>query len=116
MSRLYNKVAIVTGGGSGIGQAISLVFAQQGAKVFILDIDEAGAADTINQIKEKGGHGVLKKCSVAVKDEVDKAIQEIVAETNRLNIVVNNAGIAHVGNAETTTPEDLERLLSVNVK
>src|SRR6476469_3379652 len=116
MFRLDNKVDIVTGGGSGSGKAISLVFAKQGAEVFILDIDEAGATDTINQIKEKGGHGVLKKCSVAVKDEVDKAIQEIVSETGKLNIVVNNAGIAHVGNAETTKPEDLERLLSVNVK
>lgn len=116
MFRLDDKVAIVTGGGSGIGKAIALVFAQQGATVFILDIDEAGAHDTLEQIKGAGGHGDFKKCSVAVKEEVDATVQAIVAQTGKLNVVVNNAGIAHIGNAENTRPEDIDRLLSVNVK
>jgi NAD(P)-dependent dehydrogenase (short-subunit alcohol dehydrogenase family) len=116
MFRLDGKTAIVTGGGSGIGKAIATVFAQQGAHVFILDIDEAGAAHTVEAILKNGGHGIFKKCSVAIKEEVDAAVQAIVAETSRLDVVVNNAGIAHVGNAETAKPEDFERLLSVNVK
>jgi NAD(P)-dependent dehydrogenase (short-subunit alcohol dehydrogenase family) len=116
MFRLNNKTAIVTGGGSGIGKAISIVFAQQGAAVFILDIDEAGASDTVAAIEKSGGHAVFKKCSVAAKDEVDAVVQAIIEEKSRLDIVVNNAGIAHVGNAETTKPEDFDRLLSVNVK
>jgi 2-keto-3-deoxy-L-fuconate dehydrogenase len=116
MFRLDDKVAIITGGGSGIGKAIAAEFASQGARVFILDIDEAGAADTVNQIKAAGGYGVFKKCSVASKEDVDAATAAIVAEGGGLHIVVNNAGIAHVGNAENTKPEDLERLFSVNVK
>lgn len=115
MFSLKGKAAIVTGGGSGIGKAIALLFAQQGASVFILDID-SGATETTEDIKKAGGYGVFKKCNVAVKEEVDAAVQAIVTETGKLDIVVNNAGIAHVGNAETTTPEDFERLLSVNVK
>jgi 2-keto-3-deoxy-L-fuconate dehydrogenase len=116
MFRLDTKTAIVTGAGSGIGRAIATVFARQGAQVFILDIDEAGASETVALITDNNGHGVFKKCSVALKDEVDAAVQSIIATTGRLDIVVNNAGIAHVGNAETTAPGDFERLLSVNVK
>jgi 2-keto-3-deoxy-L-fuconate dehydrogenase len=116
MFRLDTKTAIVTGAGSGIGRAIATVFARQGAQVFILDIDDAGASETVAVITDNNGHGVFKKCSVALKDEVDAAVQSIIATTGRLDIVVNNAGIAHVGNAETTAPGDFERLLSVNVK
>lgn len=116
MFRLDGKVAIVTGGGSGIGRAIAVTFAKQGAAVYILDIDEAGVHETLAQVKATGGHGVFKKCSVASKEEVDATVQAIVAETGKLNVVVNNAGIAHVGNAETTKPEDFDRLVTVNVK
>ena len=116
MFRLDNKTAVVTGGGSGIGRAISLVFAQQGARVFIFDIDETGAQETAGMITNAGGYGLFKKCSVAVKEEVEAAVQAVVDVTGGLDIVVNNAGIAHVGNAETTMPADFERLLSVNVK
>jgi 2-keto-3-deoxy-L-fuconate dehydrogenase len=116
MFRLDNKIALVTGGGSGIGKAISILFAQQGATVYILDIDEAGVNETIGAIENNGGHAFFKKCSVAEIEEVDFAVQGIIEEANQVDIVVNNAGIAHIGNAETTSPEDLDRLLSVNVK
>ncbi len=116
MFSLDNKIALITGGGSGIGKAISVLFAQQGATIYILDIDEPGANDTIKIISEKDGHAVFKKCNVAVMEEVNAAVQSIIDEEKRVDIVVNNAGIAHIGNVETTTPEDLERLLSVNVK
>lgn len=116
MFNLTDKVAIITGGGSGIGRAISLLFAAQGAQVFILDIDENGAGAVVQEIAQNGGHGFFKKCSVADKEDVDATMQSIVAQTSRLDIVVNNAGVAHVGNAETTTPHDFERLFAVNVK
>lgn len=116
MFRLDNKVAIITGGGSGIGKAISELFAQQGAIVYILDIDETNANETVEAITNNSGNAFFKKCSVAVLDEVDTIVQSIIAEHSRIDIIINNAGIAHISNAETTTPEDMERLLSVNVK
>lgn len=116
MFRLDNKVALVTGGGSGIGKAISMLFAQQGATVYIFDIDETGAKNTVEIITSTGGFASFKKCSVAVLEEVTTTIHSIVSEHNRIDIIVNNAGIAHIGNVEVTTPENMDRLLSVNVK
>jgi NAD(P)-dependent dehydrogenase (short-subunit alcohol dehydrogenase family) len=116
MFRLDNKAAIVTGGGSGIGRAISIVFAKQGATVYILDVDENGGTETAQEITDSGGKAVFKKCSVASHEDVKAVVQEVAGAGGRLDIVVNNAGIAHIGTAETTTPDDMERLLSVNVK
>lgn len=116
MFRLDNKVAIITGGGSGIGEALSLVFARQGAQVYIFDINEAGAKTTLAKIEEEGNHAHFKKADVTKVEEIKQMIQEVVDEANALDIVVNNAGIAHVGNAESTSPEDMARLLMVNVQ
>jgi 2-keto-3-deoxy-L-fuconate dehydrogenase len=116
MFSLEGKTAIITGGGSGIGKEISILFAEQGANVFILDLDAAGAGATIDSINEKGGKATYKKCNISSGSEVKEAIDEIIAATNELHIVVNNAGIAHVGNAENTTEQDMDRLLAVNVK
>jgi len=112
MFSLENKTAIVTGGGSGIGRAISKMFAQQGAIVYILDLDEKGAKETIDEITAKNGKAFFEKCNVSVQQEVKNIIYKISA----IDIVVNNAGIAHVGNVENTTESDFERLFSVNVK
>jgi 2-keto-3-deoxy-L-fuconate dehydrogenase len=116
MFDLTNKTAIVTGGGSGIGKAISLLFGKQGAKVFILDVDEAGATATVDEITSSNGAARFKKCNVASSPEVKKVIDEIASETSWIDVLVNNAGIAHVGTIETTSDEDFERLISVNVK
>jgi len=116
MLSLKNKKAIVTGGGSGIGKAICKVFAKQEAEVFILDIDESGAKLTCEEITSKGGKVVFIKCNIANNEEVKGAIDSIAGPTGQLDIVVNNAGIALVGNVEETKSEDLDRLLSVNIK
>lgn len=116
MFRLDNKVAVVTGGGSGIGQAISLVFARQGATVYIFDIDEAGGNNTLEQIGKEAGKAFFKRADVTSLDQIKEAIQAVVAEAGGLDILVNNAAIAHIGNVETTTPEDLALLLQVNVQ
>lgn len=116
MFRLNNKTAIVTGGGSGIGEAISLVFARQGATVYVFDIDEAAANNTLEQIKQAGGTAFFKKADVTDLDQVKQAMQAVVDAAGGLDILVNNAAIAHIGNAETTTPEDMALLLKVNVQ
>ena len=116
MFRLDKKVVIVTGGGSGIGKAVSLLFAQQGATVCILDMDEEGGKAVSSEIQSLNSVGFFYKCNIARHAEVQQVIDAIIAEHAAIDILVNNAGIAHIGTAETTTEEDLERLLNVNVK
>lgn len=115
MFELKNKTAIVTGGGSGIGKAIATVFARQGAQVYIVDRDEEGAAAVAAEIKAAGGNAHYRAGNVASQKEM-KTIVDAIAAAGRIDIVVNNAGIAHVGNAENTSEADFDRLLQVNVK
>jgi 2-keto-3-deoxy-L-fuconate dehydrogenase len=113
MYSLKNKTAIITGGGSGIGKAISTLFAHQGARVFILDLEDQGSV--ADQIKKKGGFAEFIVCPVDQEESVQKAVQSIVVRQPP-DILVNNAGIAHVGNVENTSAADFEKLFSVNVK
>jgi len=115
MFSLINKTAIVTGGGSGIGRAISTVFAKQGAIVHILDMDEAGGISTVEEIKKTNGNAFFHRCDVSEQATVKKLAAAIAAKHSTIDILVNNAGIAHIGNAETTNEEDFNRLLRVNV-
>lgn len=115
MYSLKNKTAIITGGGSGIGKAISLLFGSQGAHVYILDLDEKGSADVVEQIRKKGGSADYFNCAVNQEDIVQKTVHTI-ASKRIPDILVNNAGIAHVGDVENTSSEDFEKLFSVNVK
>lgn len=111
MFRLDQKIAVVTGGGSGIGRAISLLFASAGAEVHILDLQEQAALDTLAQIQSEGGRGHAYSCDVGRLEQVQSVFQQI----GTLDILVNNAGIAHVGNLEHTAPEDLEKVMAVNI-
>ncbi len=115
MYSLINKTALITGGGSGIGKAISLLFAKQGARIFILDLDENGTADTVEQIKTAGGFAEFIFCPVDQESAVQKAVEAIAAKQVP-DILVNNAGISHVGSVENTEASDFEKLFSVNVK
>lgn len=115
MFSLKNKTAIITGGGSGIGKAICLLFAQQGARVFILDSDEQGTADTVEQITRAGGFAEFILCPVDQEESVQEAVRTI-AGKYAPDILVNNAGIAHIGNVENTSSTDFDKLFSVNVK
>lgn len=115
MYSLKNKTAIVTGGGSGIGKSICLLFAQQGARVFILDLDEKGSMDVVDQIKSNGGSAEYILCSVDQETAVEKAVETIL-QTSAPDILVNNAGISHIGSVETTSAADFEKLFAVNVK
>ena len=116
MFSLTNKTAIITGGGSGIGKAISTVFAKQGAQVYILDMDEAGGNSTVEEIIKAGDKSIFNRCDVSNQAEVKKIISSIAEKNGSIDILVNNAGIAHIGNAESTGEEDFDRLMRVNVK
>jgi 2-keto-3-deoxy-L-fuconate dehydrogenase len=113
---LAEKVAVVTGAGSGIGAAIARVFARQRARVVVLDRDEAAARRTVDEIGAAGGQATPSACDVADGEQVARVFDRIVADEHRIDILVNNAGIAHVGTIERTTEADLDRLYAVNVK
>ena len=112
---LIGKTAIVTGGASGIGKAISKIFAEQGAKVHILDINKEGATQTANEIRQANQKAIAHCCDVSNQKNVNEIIKKITT-TDAINILVNNAGIAHIGSIEKTREEDLDRLYNVNIK
>lgn len=116
MFSLAGKTAIVTGGGSGIGRAISKLFAKQGAEVHILDFDENGATNVINEINAENGNARAAKCDVSNQQQVTDIVRSITSKNKTVDILVNNAGVAHIGNIEGTSEEDFTRLFNVNVK
>jgi len=112
MFSLKNKTAVITGGGSGIGKATALLFARQGAGVHIIDLNESEAEATAKEITNLNGSAVIHKCNVSVQDEVKQVFNAIGA----VDILVNSAGISHIGTAENTSEQDFDRLYNVNVK
>ncbi|QWX84998.1 glucose 1-dehydrogenase [Cellulophaga sp. HaHaR_3_176] len=112
---LKNKIAVVTGGGSGIGKSICLTFAKQGAAVHILDFNLEAAQETVQEIKALGEKAVAYKCDVANQANVEDIVKKV-AENGTIDILINNAGIAHVGNIEAVEEADLDRLYNVNIK
>ena len=112
MFSLKNKVAVITGGGSGIGRAISILLASRGATVHILEMTEAAAAEILSEIKNSGGKAYIHNCNVADQQIVKETFKKI----GSVHILVNNAGIAHIGKAENTTEHDFEKVMAVNVK
>ncbi|KQT35839.1 short-chain dehydrogenase [Chryseobacterium sp. Leaf405] len=112
MFSLKNKKAVVTGGGSGIGQAIAIQLAKNGAEVHILEITEQNGQETLEKIQSSGGTAKIYACDVSKQKDVVAVFDQIGA----INILVNNAGIAHIGKADTTSEEDFDRIYNVNIK
>ncbi len=112
---LQGKSAIITGGASGIGEAISKTFAQQGAYIHILEFSKENGEQTVKEIKNDGGEANFYQCDVSNHLQVKNIIDEI-AKNNKIDILINNAGVAHVGNVENTFESDLDRVYNVNVK
>jgi NAD(P)-dependent dehydrogenase (short-subunit alcohol dehydrogenase family) len=112
MLSLSGKTAIITGGASGIGLAIAKLFHQQGATVHILELNEASAR---TEAAAMGDRAFAYGVNVTNQADIKKIVESI-AQKGAIDILVNNAGIGHVGTAETTTEEDFDRVMNVNVK
>jgi len=112
MLSLKGKTAIVTGGGSGIGKAVATTFARQGAVVHVVDLSLESGQKTVDEIKAEGGTAFAHACDVSNQQQID----EVFAKIPAVNLLVNNAGIAHVGRADTTNEQDFDRVYSINVK
>lgn len=107
-----NQIAVVTGGGSGIGRAVTLRLASEGAEVHILELSRDGAEETLDLVQKAGG--TARAIEADVSDT--KSVRAAFSRLSRLDILVNNAGVAHVGNVLQTEPGDLDRLYNINVR
>jgi 2-keto-3-deoxy-L-fuconate dehydrogenase len=109
-------VAIVTGGGSGIGRAIALRFAREGALVAVLDIQVEAADSVAAEATAAGGTALAFGCDVTDALETATVFARVAERLGPLDALINNAGVAHIGTVETTTDDDFERVLAVNVR
>src|SRR5882762_3297738 len=106
MLNLTGKTALVTGGGSGIGRSISTLFAAQGARVAVVDLQEGAARETAATIAAAGGKATAFRCDISEAAEVTATFDAAEAALGPVNILVNNAGIPHVGTLESTSEAD----------
>lgn len=109
-------MALVTGGGSGIGREICRLFAREGARVALFEIDPEAGAATVADIEAEGGSAMLFTCDVSRQADVAEAFAAAERHLGPVEVLVNNAGISHVGTVETTSEEDFDRIFAVNVK
>ncbi|MDP2415358.1 SDR family NAD(P)-dependent oxidoreductase [Daejeonella sp.] len=112
MFSLKGKTAVITGGGSGIGKGIAMVFAAQGANVKIVELNQDAGLAVVKEIIYNGGIASAHACDVSKQADVLSLFNSI----GQIDILVNNAGIAHVGRADTTSETDMDRIYNVNVK
>ena len=114
--RLKDKVALITGAGSGIGEATALRFSEEGAKVVINDVNLESANSVLEKIKGIGGEALVLKADISKKDEVTAMMQKVVEHFGRLDILVNNAGINRDAFAKKMSEEDWDLVIKINLK
>jgi len=116
VTRLSGKVALITGGGTGIGRAIALAFAREGASVAVAGRRLEKLREVISEIQKAGGAGLAMECDVTRALDVERAVKGTVERFGRLNVLVNNAGTLHVSTVEGISEEEWDRMMTVNLK
>jgi 2-hydroxycyclohexanecarboxyl-CoA dehydrogenase len=114
--RLPDKVAIVTGGASGLGRGIALALAREGARVAVVDLNEAGARDTVEAIAKNGGQAGAWRADISDKARIDRVVAEIISRWGTVDILVNNAGLDRVGPFVNSSEAEWDLILRVNLK
>ena len=116
VTRLSGKVALITGGGTGIGRAIALAFAREGASVAVAGRRLEKLREVINEVHKQDAAGLAMECDVTRARDVDRAVKGTVERFGRVNVLVNNAGTLHVSTVEGISEEEWDRVMTVNVK
>lgn len=116
MDRLKHKIALITGAARGIGRGIALKFAQEGAAVGVLDIDEAACQSVVDEITAAGGHALALRASVADEQQVEAAVAKLRNAFGLINVLVNNAAVMPAGRLHETSPADFDRCIAVNLR
>ncbi|MDO8592785.1 MAG: glucose 1-dehydrogenase [bacterium] len=114
--RLKNKVAIITGAGSGIGRGAALAFAREGAKVLVADWSEAGGQETVKLIKKQKGSAMFVKVDVSKAADAESMVKQCLTAYKRVDILFNNAGIVKMGTLHETAEADWDQVINVNLK
>src|SRR5712691_5373016 len=114
--RLKGKAAVITGAGSGIGRATARLFAQEGARVGIADIDDAGGEETQQLIAKEGGEGFFIQVDVAKVSDAERLVRTVTKKFGRLDILVNNAGVELPKSLLDTSEEDWEKVVGIDLK
>ncbi|HET7615701.1 MAG TPA: glucose 1-dehydrogenase [Bacillales bacterium] len=113
--RLEDKVALITGSGSGIGKESAVLFAEEGAQVIVNDRDETRARETVEAIESRGGKAVWIRADVTRPAEVEQMVEEVIRSFGRIDVLFNNAGISGVGRLHEVAPETWNKVMDVNV-
>jgi NAD(P)-dependent dehydrogenase (short-subunit alcohol dehydrogenase family) len=117
VARLEGKVAVVTGGGRGIGRAVATLFAQEGARVVVGEISEEGGLETVRLIEKEGGVANYVHTNVSQTEDVKKMVSKAIEMFGKLDILVNNAGIVgEIGSTDKCTEENWENVININLK
>jgi len=114
--RLKDKIAVITGSGSGIGRAIALAFSREGAKTIIADWSKESGEETVEQIKKQGGEAVFVKTDVSKSSDIDKMVKTCLDNFGRVDILVNNAGIYRTYDLHEMSEEDWDKIIDINLK
>ena len=114
--RLQNKIAIITGAGSGIGRGIALAFVREGAKVVVADWSEEGGKETVKQVEKEKGEAIFVKTDVSKTADIEQMVKTCLDKFGQVDILVNNAGIHRAYNLHEMSEEDWDTVLNVNLK